>query len=310
MSNAPLELREIGLDPGRFFKSDAKSWRGPCPQCGGTRRFLMFTDNEWPLWNGQCDECGLKIKAWQKVRVSVDPHVLATREAEIAREEAEKAEKRRVKLAEFTSHNLWEELSERMVADNVEYWEKQGIPEEIQKLNKLGYTPDKIYMTDGKPYHSPAYTIPWFGFGYEFLTMQYRLTMPVNPKDKYRFESDLPGGGSFFYMSVPSEPIGDRVIICEGAKKALVTWFWLTEAHTVLGTASNNTLRPALEATKDCGERILILDPGSEKRAWVTAKENKGLKILILPEKIDDMYLKYELDRDGFQQMLRQARTV
>lgn len=308
--NAPAQLREIGLNADKFTVSDKKSFRGPCPNCGGHRRFLIFTDHEWPLWHGYCDECGYKIKAWQKVRVHVDPHVIAAHEAELARQEAEKAERRREKLAEFTSHSLWEELSERMAAENVAWWEEQGIPEEIQKLNKLGFTPDKMYSSDGQLFHSPAYTIPWFGENYEFLTMQYRLTQPANPKDKYRFESDLPGGGSLFYRATPSEPIGDRVVICEGAKKAIVTWFWLADGQTVIGTASNNTLGPALKATQQCGERVLVLDPGSERRAWMAAKESRGLKILCLPEKLDDLFLQYGLTREGFALLIKQARSM
>jgi hypothetical protein len=139
--------------------------------------------------------------------------------------------------------------------------------------------------------------------------MQYRLTNPQSPKDKYRFESDLPGGGSLYYMATPGEKIGDKVIICEGAKKAIVTWFWLAMDYSVIGTASNNTLDPALEATKDCGERIIILDPGSEALAWKVVKANKNTKALFLPRKIDDMYLG-GLDRDGFASLISQARRA
>jgi hypothetical protein len=98
------------------------------------------------------------------------------------------------------------------------------------------------------------------------------------------------------------------VIICEGAKKAIVTWFHLIPNFTnwtVLGAASNNTLNPALEATKDCGQRFIILDPGSERKAFITAKENKNIKAIYLPEKIDDLFLEGHLDRDGFARTLR-----
>ena len=136
--------------------------------------------------------------------------------------------------------------------------------------------------------------------------MQYRLNAPNIP-DRYRFEYGLPGGGSAYYMADPSEPIKDRVIICEGAKKAIVTWYWLSNIteYTVIAASSNNTIKPALEATKDCGQRILILDPGSERLAFKAAKEQKNLKALYLPEKIDDLYLAGHIDRDTFANMLR-----
>jgi len=88
MNKAPIELQQIGLNPHDFHYSDKKSWRGPCPQCGGHHRFVVFTDHEWPLWHGYCDQCAMKIKAWQKVRVQYDPQRAAAMEAEQAREEA------------------------------------------------------------------------------------------------------------------------------------------------------------------------------------------------------------------------------
>ena len=311
MRAAPVEFQQIGLDPHAFKYSDSKSWRGPCPQCGGHRRFVIFTDHEFPLWHGFCDQCAYKIKAWEKVRVQYDPQRAAALEAERAREEAERAERRRVKLAEFTTAELWAELRDRMTQEHILWWDNNGIPEGIQKYLSIGYMADKTYMIgkddNGNPLyaHSPAYTIPWFGSNFVLKTMQYRLINPADPKDRYRFEYELPGGGSCFYQTDPSEPIGDKVIICEGAKKAIVTWHWLAEGFTVLGTASAKTLAPALEATKDCGLRYLILDPGSEKVAFQAARENKNLKAVFLPMKIDDLYLAGHIDREGFGKVLR-----
>lgn len=309
---APSQLLSIGLDPHSFKYSDAKSWRGSCPSCGGTRRFVIFTDHDFPLWHGYCDECGTKVKAWEKVKVHYDPLKAEALRAEMAREQAEKEEKRKKKLAEFTTAELWAELRDRMTTEHITWWESQGVPEDIQRYLSIGFKADKMYY-EGKPLpenerHSPAYTIPWFKQNFEFETLQYRLLQPSNPKDKYRFEYDLPGGGSCYYMTDPSEPIKDRVIICEGAKKAIVTWFHLLPNFTewtVLGVASNNTLTPALEATKECGQRFIILDPGSERKAFKTAKENKNVKAVYLPEKIDDLFLAGHLDREGFGRMLR-----
>lgn len=307
MKNAPQELAQIGLDPHAFKYSDARSWRGACPQCGGHRRFVMFTDNEFPLWHGYCDECGTKIKAWEKVRTQYDPQRAAALEAARAREEAERAEYRKNKLSEFTTAELWAELRDRMTQKDVDWWETQGIPEDIQRYLSIGYKADKMYYDNERnEQHSPAYTIPWFGLNFEFRTMQYRLNAP-NIADRYRFEYGLPGGGSCYYMADPSEPIKDRVIICEGAKKAIVTWFHLAQIKdfTVIAAASHNTLTPALEATKDCGQRFLILDPDSKKQAFKAAKEQKNIKAVYLPMKIDDMVLANYINRDNFVRLLR-----
>lgn len=302
---APIELQQIGLNPHNFKYSDARSWRGPCPSCGGHRRFVIFTDHEFPLWHGYCDECGTKIKAWEKVRMQYDPQRAAALEAERAREEAERTEYRKRKLAEFTTYEIVSELRDRMTDEHVEWWERQGIPEDIQRYLSIGYKADKQYRdADGHEQHSPAYTIPWFGLNFELRTMQYRLI--ANIIDRYRFEYGLPGGGSCYYMVDPSEPLKDRVIICEGAKKAIVTWFHLASINefSVIAASSNNTLTPALNATKECGQRFLILDPGSERKAFMTAKEH-NLKAVYLPQKIDDMVVADYINRDDFQRILR-----
>lgn len=306
--HAPIELQQIGLSPHDFKYSDAKSWRGPCPACGGHRRFVMFTDNEFPLWHGYCDQCGTKIKAWEKVRVQYDPMKAAAVAAEQARNEAERAEYRKQKLSEFTTAEIWAELRDRMTLEHIEWWESQGVPEDIQRFLSIGYKSDKMYY-DGErnEQHSPAYTIPWFGQNFTFKTLQYRLTNPVNPADRYRFEYGLAGGSEHFYTADPSEPMKDSVIICEGAKKAIVTWFHLANIRdfTVIAASSNNTLTPALNATKDCGRRFLILDPGSERKAFATAKDNKNLKAVYLPEKIDDAFLAGHIERTDFERILK-----
>jgi len=306
MNKAPIELLQIGLDPHAFSYSDSRSWRGPCPNCGGSRRFCIFTDNQFPLWHGFCDECGTKIKAWEKVKMQYDPHKAAALIAERTREEAERIEYRKVKLAEFTASELWAELRDRMTTEHIQWWESQGVPEDIQRYLSIGYKADKMYYDGDKvERHSPAYTIPWFGQNFQFETMQYRLC-GEGIADRYRFEYGLDGGGKHFYRADPSEPIKDRVIICEGAKKGIVTWFNLAniKEFSVIAASSNNTLTPALNATKDCGQRFLILDPGSERKAFMTAKEH-NLKAVYLPQKIDDLFLAEHLDRNTFNNILR-----
>jgi hypothetical protein len=307
MNKPPLELHQMGLDTNTFTYSDARSWRGACPQCGGHRRFVVFTDNTFPLWHGYCDECACKIKAWEKVRMQYDPHKAAAIQAERERDEASRAEARRKKLAEFTTAELWAELRDRMTEQHILWWESQGVPEDIQRYLSIGFKEDKTYLDHEKiERHSPAYTIPWFGLNFEFKTMQYRLC-GEGIADRYRFEYGLAGGGSHYYMTDPSEPIKDRVIICEGAKKGIVTWFNLAEItkFTVLSAAGRGTLAPVLDATKDCGQRFLILDPDSQRKAYETAKENKNLKAIYLPEKIDDLYLAGNITRDDFERILK-----
>lgn len=307
-AHAPIQLQYIGLNPHDFKYSDARSWRGPCPRCGGHRRFVIFTDHEFPLWHGYCDECGVKIKAWEKVRVQYDPLKAAALEAERARAEAERAEYRKKKLAEFTTHEIWNELHERMTSEHIDWWESQGVPESIQQYLHIGYTSDKCFYDDDKNLqHSPAYTIPWFNKDFAFVTMQYRLMRDVDRR--YIFENGLAGGGAY-YMTTPDRPMTDKVIICEGVKKAIVTQFWLIpdDSYTVLAASSANTFGAALEATKSCSLRYIITDPGAEiwsQRAVTTNR--KTTHAIRLPFKIDDGWMKYGLDRRQFTNIMQNA---
>lgn len=307
MKAAPQELQQIGLDPHAFVYSDKKSWRGPCPQCGGHRRFVIFTDKEWPLWNGFCDQCGMVIKAWQRVRFQYDPQKAAAMEAEQARQDAERAEYRRKKLAEFASFELLAEMQERLTREDIDWWESQGVMQDIQKYLRIGRTPDKAYYNDDRVLvHSPAYTIPWFGKDFEFKTMQYRLLN--DDTRRYIFEDGL-GGGMHYYMTEPDQPIKDKVIICEGAKKAIVTWFWLSEGFTVLAASSANTFDAALEATKNCGLRYVLFDPDVKPhfRNKAIATNPKTTHEVRLPFKVDDGWIKYGLDRNQFMKILESA---
>lgn len=308
MRAAPTELHQLGLNVQAFKYSDSKSWRGPCPKCGGSRRFVVFTDHEFPLWHGYCSECGAKIKGWERVKMKYDPQKAAAMEAERAREESEREEYRRRKLAEFTTHELWMELQARMLEEHVDWWESQGVPQAVQRYLHIGYTPDKPYKDgDEALKHSPAYTIPWFGSGFQFLTMQYRL-LGDGIDRRYIFEDKL-GGGRYYYMTEPDQPIKDKVIICEGAKKAIVTQFWLAPMldFTVLAASSANTFDAALEATKDCGLRYVIFDPDVKPywRQKAIATNPKTTREIRLPGKVDDLFLQDYLDRDTFSRILR-----
>jgi hypothetical protein len=137
--------------------------------------------------------------------------------------------------------------------------------------------------------------------------MQYRL---INDFDRrYIFEDGL-GGGTLYYMTEPDQPIKDKVIICEGAKKAIVTQFWLLpdDSFTVLAASSANTFGAALDATKDCGLRYVIMDPGTEYWAnKAVATNRKTTHAVRLPAKIDDMWKDYGLERSIFTNILRNA---
>lgn len=309
--DAPIELDQIGLPPHLFKYSDARSWRGPCPCCGGHRRFVIFTDHDWPLWFGYCDECSHTIKAWDKVIAPIsDEKRQAARERLEAQERIRQAE-RQNKLAQFTTQELWQELHRRLTLDHRAQWEAWGVPEEWQDYLELGFTPDKVYRDgNGELKHTPAYTIPYFHYTPnkpQFKTLQYRLFNADNPNDRYRFEQGL---SASYYMTTPTEPIGDQVVICEGAKKGIVTRITLTD-HTVLAVPSKGTWAGVQDAVKPCGRVFVLLDPDAKQNAVKLARSiGPQARIVRIHMKVDDAVLQAGLDRETFRNILRQAWRI
>ena len=317
-ATAPSEFSIIGLDAGRFHKAGPNEWHGPCLMCGGQDRMVVFTARPFPSWNWFCRKChpdnGWIDEIQPKLKQRQSDPAWELKRIEWERERAELEARRRAetakKLASFTTIEIWEELNARLTADNRTWWESQGVPQDWQNYLKLGYMPEKIFNHNGETMSSPAYTIPYFHESWAFVTMQYRLTNPPNPNDKYRFESGL---GAPYYMTRPDAPIGEQAIICEGAKKAIVTNVHTETTATVLAVPSKSGWRASsiLGAVKDCGRVWVILDPDAERNAYELAEAiGQAARIVTLPVKIDDGLLHYGLDKDALRMAMRQAVKV
>jgi hypothetical protein len=308
---APIQLDQIGLPSNLFKYSDDHSWRGPCPVCGGHRRFVILTKYQWPYFYGWCDDCGHTIRAWDKVIVQIDDE-----QRELARRMAKEAERVRqaqqqAKLAQFTTSELWQELHRRLSAEHRAQWAAWGVPEDWQDYLELGFTPDKVYRdSSGELRHTPAYTIPYFHHAQDkpqFKTLQYRLFNPERPEDRYRFEQGL---SAHYYMTTPTDPIGDQVVICEGAKKGIVTRIRLTE-YTVLAVPAKGTWGGIVEAVKPCGRVWVLLDPDATLNAVKLARAiGKQARVVRLAYKVDDAALTMGINRADFVAILKWSRIV
>ena len=309
----PTELLKIGADPAQFRKVRANEYHGPCVMCGGKDRFVIYTNRPFPHWNYMCRVCTPDGGWIDQLNKSLRDPMSEAQRQEYARQrqqqEAQQALERAAKLKEFTTQELWAELNRRMNEDNRQWWIDRGINQEWQDYLSLGYTGDKSYRVGDLIYHSPAYTIPYLRYNAKPATMQYRLTEPVNPGDKYRFEPGLP---ATWYTTEPAIPLTDGVIICEGAIKAIVTKMYMTVEtnFSVLAVPSKNSWAGIAEVVKDCGRVWIVLDPDGQKEANKLALEiGKAARIVDLPGKVDDMINANELDVTLFDYALKTART-
>lgn len=290
MRAAPIELIELGLDPEQFRKAGPDEWHGPCPHCGGKDRFRVLTAKAFPHWYWVCRKCNRKGWADQLNDSLRQPFTQAEREKWAADQrvrELKQAEDRTKRLAEFTSEELWAELHNRMAEEQRHQWETWGIPVTWQNYLELGYTAHYSKSLD-----TPAYTIPYFHHtegGKQFSTMQYRLMGAPNPLDRYRFAAGLP---STYYETMPTEPMKDTAIICEGVKKAAnlrIRGGKMFERASILAVPSKTGWGGVEQAVKDCGKVFVLLDPDGTNEARELALEiGSQARVIGLHVKVDD----------------------
>jgi hypothetical protein len=301
-----------------------------CPYCGG----LVHHNGEYPdrfrMWinskatGGELGWCRVCGKAWtpnSKDETSVDPKTIALLQAQAKEAEEKRNEERKRKLSQFTTTELWNELHNRLGLEQREWWRKAGVPDNWQDYLRLGFTSDKTYSYLTQLLHSPAYSIPYFGFGFTFKTMQYRLCNPENPNDRYRFEAGL---GTAYYMTTPSLKMGDEVIVCEGAKKGMVTKIYGEPNTTVLAVPSKVDWRGCgiLEDIQNCGRVYVVFDPDcydqppDGKSNWLPepikfAKEiGNSARVIECPVKIDDAFTQYGMTDDEWFMLKKQAVKI
>lgn len=245
---------------------------------------------------------------------------LEAQRKEAKRQEALKAEARRLKLAEFTTRELWLELHDRMSEEHKVWWEVQGIPREMQNFWHLGHTPNKVFLVGQEKHSSPAYTIPLFHHGWKFQTMQYRLTHTFNGSGRYRPESDL---GNTYFVSRPDLPADYKVaVVLEGSKKAMVVDTTINkngEMFQCYGTPSENWWAGLDFVLGDVDRVYIVPDPSS----WIKPKnaDNDWLpypvqfarkvgdhaRICRVPVKPDDMITCYGADAPTFKNLFKYA---
>lgn len=274
-----------------------------CGASGDAIEYVMRRDKV--DFKDACERLG-----WKGEPISLAELQKSQEEYAIRKQEGEKKRTERLAqlLSEYTTEEIWAAFQNRMAAENIQWWISQGITEDWQKYLRLGFTPDKAYYDKNKVLqHSPAYTIPYFHLDFVFKNIQYRLQDAINPKDRYRFESELK---TTYYMVTPSQPITDKVIICEGAKKGMVLKIraGLADDYTVLCVPSKVDFGGIAEAVKECGGIWVIPDPDAwtkpvnASQDWkpmpgrLAAVIGRTIRVIRLPIKVDDGILQFNLD--------------
>ena len=294
-----------GLDPSRFVRSDHKSVRGPC-WCGGRRRLAVWLVK----LNYQCDICGAKGFL---VNDKLSPDAIAKLKAKAQAAALERERRIEQARSEFSAAELWEAFHRRLGDEQRAWWRSQGIGDDWQDFYHLGYVADKTFGGPTGPFQSAAFTMPIFELGWRgdyaehAINMQYRLAAPPQNVGKYRQEAGLPAAAFF---SRPEQPLGDSVVVVEGAKKAAVLCAHLPKSPQVIGLPGARSWAGMDERLAGCGRVWVMLDPDARASGWqLAAAIGSNARVVEFPAKPDDAILG-GAGPDDFRRAFRYARRL
>jgi len=289
-------------------------WRNgfKCFSCGEAGSVIDFVSVYLQITPA---EAAVRLNGGENVQ-QPNPEEAAKRAAERAERAARELEKRieeaQEALKELCQTQSWLRYHEQLTDDTRRLWESWGIPDFFQGFWKLGYDPDHVVWSGGVEWHTPTMTIPVFeNYSWACLNVRHRLMNPPMPGDKYRPErSGLPAS---FWISDPDESLQGRAMLVEGEKKAAVTYITADDPRlNVVGLPGKNPPAQLLEKFSDCEPIYICMDPDaereSEKIAFALGSER--CRLVELPEKIDDMILRHQLDKAWMRTILRTARRL
>lgn len=304
MDELPLSFYHLGLSNADYFMSDDHSFRGPCIQCGGSRRMVTFINGQFPQWWMRCDLCGLQGWVWQFFDVSN----VIDGEADIPSIEGQIDNLNRTteRAANFLLNRDWETYHAQLDESGRQWWRESGVSDEWQDFWQLGYKPEHTFMQRGELYQRPAYTIPKFDLGFEPVNIDFRLVDPPLGVGKYRPFYGLPSRSFIARPDLPNLTTDGRLVIVEGAKKAMVLASQLgVQVVGIPGCKSWLDLMPLVSAHNP-RQIVVVLDPDAIKTSWALAHALGPKAVqLSLPSKPDDAFLNGWLDETKFWKLVR-----
>lgn len=313
---------EVEKALGKPKQRSSKVWMWDCPfhQDHKTPSFAVYQNGY------NCFGCGTHgdyfdwIAFWHKQPLGdvlkahgVDPMAEIQRKQEYAEQAARRLEdeikKAQTALSELREIQSWIRYHENLDDASRVIWETRGVPCWYQDWVKLGYDPSHTFWA-GNEYTSPTLTIPVYEpETWEVLNIKHRILGNASECiGKYRPErSGLPAA---LFPASPDLPISGRVIAVEGEIKAMVAYVTLSDPNIqIVGLPSKNPSENIIKQLQKCDDVILCLDPDADPVS-VAHEIGKQVRVMRLPEKIDDYILINNLDGDWLRSQTRMARRV
>jgi len=292
-----LELKHVGGD----------EYAGPCPFCGGEDRFRVWRDkgNYWCRPGpGHCGREGFADELSGERATSEErrQRAIESRLAAIERKQVDHA--RRLSNLELmhksTDHiRYFHNLGAN--GDAIEYWCNEGM--ELQTIDDymLGYCPRCPTDHEGRA----SYTIPVM-IGGKLYNIRHRLIGADNG-DKYR--PQMAGLPSVLFNADYLYQDNHRILITEGEKKSIIAAQVGFQNVGIMGKTGFN------KAWGVKFERFPLVYVALDPDATAQAAEIAGLfegrgRVVILPDKLDDMVVKYGATRNDIEAFLAQGKKV
>lgn len=282
----------------QYKKKTVKEACGPCPWCGGEDRFLF-----WQEGNYLCRQCGKK--GWlDEVDKPSEQEILARRVAALETKQKEQEERltalermaRSWPIAQQYHDSLWDH------GDAFLKWhEGYGISVESIFTRKLGYCP--ICPT---AQYSPSLTIPVTRGG-ELFNIRHRL---LEPNGSGKYMPHMAGLGAMLYNYDDVDTEGESILIVEGEIKTIV----LKDRTELLivGTMGAQGFKESWVERLDKFPLVYVCyDPDALNEASKVASwfGERG-RVVVLPSKPDDMFVKHGCTADDFAGFLQCAKPV
>jgi len=279
---------------------------GGCPKCGdggkgtGSDRFRLFVDDHALVW---CRRCGFTEFIDNIDGSRPTPEDIAERRMR-SLERARQDHERRLSVLEqmhkSTDHlRYFHNLAAHTEA--IEYWCGEGMSLQTIDDYMLGYCPRCPTDREGRA----SYTIPVMIRG-KLFNIRHRLIGADNG-DKYRPQmAGLPSvlfNADFLYQD------SCRILITEGEKKSIIAAQTGFENVGLMGKSGFN---PAWAVRFERFPRVFVaLDPDATEQAAEIAElfGDRG-RVVILPDKLDDMIVRYGATKDDIESFLALGKRV
>ena len=288
----------------RMRKAGRTEWAGPCPWCGGTDRFHVWgAGNYWCRPGpGHCAKSGWLDQLDGVDKLTPD-ELLKLRVDRLERQVAEHDQ--RLSALEIM-HQSEDHLRyhDNLTANDqaLDYWYGQGMLRATIDTYLLGYCPN----CPTAPGHD-SYTIPVMHHG-KLYNIRHRLATP-NSGGKYR--PHMAGLPVMIFNADDLDRHEDRqILIFEGEKKSIVVGQETGLPNIATMGAQSFKKEWAAKLAK-FREVVVCYDPDATTKAVEVARYfgDRG-RVMRLPAKADDFFVKHLGSAGDFRQHLSQARAV